>query len=78
MFIKDLVMWRHYNIILENSDIIKRPWQHLAINDNWNLLSAYVIWNIRAHVGGRFGRGSRLVAAHFAFSRPKREVEVAL
>ena len=21
MFIKDLVMWRHYNVILENSDI---------------------------------------------------------
>ena len=32
----------------------------------------------RVHVGGRFGRRSRLVAAHFAFSRPKREVEVAL
>jgi hypothetical protein len=26
MFIKDLVMWHHYNIILENSDITKRPW----------------------------------------------------
>ena len=23
MFIKDLVMWRHYNIILENSDVTK-------------------------------------------------------
>ena len=46
MFIKDLVMWRYYNVILENSDITKRPWQHLAISDNWNLLSAYVIWNI--------------------------------
>jgi hypothetical protein len=39
-------MWRYYNVILENSDITKRPWQHLAISDNWNLLSAYVIWNI--------------------------------
>jgi hypothetical protein len=46
MFIKDLVMWRHYNVILENSDIIKRPWQRLAISDDWNFLSAYVIWNI--------------------------------
>jgi hypothetical protein len=46
MFIKDLVMWRHYNVILENSDITKRPWQRLAISDNLNLLSAYVIWNI--------------------------------
>jgi hypothetical protein len=46
MFIKDLVMWRYYNVILENSDITKRPWQHLAISDNWNLLSTYVIWNI--------------------------------
>jgi hypothetical protein len=46
MFIKDLVMWRHYNVILENSDISKRPWQRLAISDNWNLLSAYVIWSI--------------------------------
>ena len=46
MFIKDLVMWRYYNVILENSDITKRPWQRLAISDNWNLLSAYVIWNI--------------------------------
>ena len=36
----------HYNVILENSDITKRPWQRLAISDNWNLLSAYVIWNI--------------------------------
>jgi hypothetical protein len=26
MFIKDLVMWRHYNVILENSDISTRPW----------------------------------------------------
>ena len=39
-------MWRHYNIILENSSITKRPWQRLAISDNLNLLSAYVIWNI--------------------------------
>jgi hypothetical protein len=46
MFIKDWVMWRHYNIILENSDITTRPWQRLAISDNLNLLSAYVIWNI--------------------------------
>jgi hypothetical protein len=35
MFIKDLVMWRHYNVILENSDITKRPWQRLAISDNY-------------------------------------------
>jgi hypothetical protein len=34
MFIKDLVMWRHYNVILEYSDITKRPWQHLAISDD--------------------------------------------
>jgi hypothetical protein len=46
MFSKDLVMWRHYNVILENSDITKRPWQSLAISYNLNLLSAYVIWNI--------------------------------
>jgi hypothetical protein len=46
MFINDLVMWRHYNVILENSDITTRPWQRLAISDNLNLLSAYVIWNI--------------------------------
>jgi hypothetical protein len=46
MFIKDLVMWRHYNVIFENSDITKRPWQRLAISDNLNLLSVYVIWNI--------------------------------
>ena len=46
MFIKDLVMWRHYNVILENSDITTRPWQRLANSDNLNLLSAYVIWNI--------------------------------
>ena len=45
MFIKDLVMWRHYNVILENSYITTRPWQRLAISDNLNLLSAYVIWN---------------------------------
>jgi hypothetical protein len=48
MFIKDLVMWRHYNVILENSDITKGHWQQLAINDNWNHLSAYVIVNIMA------------------------------
>jgi hypothetical protein len=36
----------HYNVILENSDITTRPWQRLAINDNLNLLSTYVIWNI--------------------------------
>jgi len=46
MFIKDLVMWRHYNVILENSDIITRPWQRLAISDNLKLLSSYVIWYI--------------------------------
>ena len=32
----------------------------------------------QAHVGRRFGRRSCLVAAHFAFSRPKREAEVTL
>jgi hypothetical protein len=41
-------MWCHYNVISENSDITKRPWQRLAIRDNWNHLSAYVIWNILA------------------------------
>ena len=46
MFIKDLVMWRHYSVILENSDITKHPWQRLVISDNLNLLSAYMIWNI--------------------------------
>ena len=46
MFIKDLVMWRHYNVILENSDITTRPWQRVTISDNLNHLSAYVIWNI--------------------------------
>jgi hypothetical protein len=46
MFIKDLVMWRHYNVIIENSDITTRPLQRLATSDNLNLLSAYVIWNI--------------------------------
>jgi len=49
MFVKDLVMWRHYNFKLENSDITKSTWQHLAISDNWNLLSAYVIWNLLVH-----------------------------
>jgi hypothetical protein len=44
--IKDLIMWHHYDVILENSDITMRPWQCLAISDNLNLLSAYVIWNI--------------------------------
>jgi hypothetical protein len=39
-------MWRHYNVVLENSNITKRPWQSFAISDNLNLLSAYVIWNI--------------------------------
>jgi hypothetical protein len=46
MFIKELVMWRHYIVILENSDITTRPWQRLAIDDNLHRLSAYVIWNI--------------------------------
>ena len=41
MFIKDLVMWRHYSVILENSDITKRPWQRLAISDNWNRLMRF-------------------------------------
>ena len=30
MFIKDLVMWRHYHVILENSDITMRLWQRLV------------------------------------------------
>ena len=38
-------------------------------------LAVFQLYRSRAHVGGR---RSRLVAAHFAFSRPKREVEVAL
>jgi hypothetical protein len=42
MFIKDLVMWLHYNVILEKSDITKGHWQQLAISNNWNHLSAYV------------------------------------
>ena len=46
MFIKDLVMRRHYNVILENSYITKRPWQRLAISNNWKHPSAYVIWDI--------------------------------
>ena len=43
MFIKDLVMWHHYNVILENSDITTHPW---LLSDNLNRLSANVIWNI--------------------------------
>jgi hypothetical protein len=39
MFIKDLVMWRHYDVILENIDITTRPWQRLAISDNLNRLT---------------------------------------
>ena len=39
MYIKDVVMWRHYHVILENSDITTRPWQRLAISDNLNRLS---------------------------------------
>ena len=33
-------MWRHYNVILENKIILVyvRPWQRLAISDNWNHL----------------------------------------
>jgi hypothetical protein len=45
MFIKDLVMWRHYNVISENNDITTRPWQRLPISNNLNRLSANVIWN---------------------------------
>ena len=41
MFIKDLVMWRHYNVILENSDITKRPSQHLAIIGIFSALTWY-------------------------------------
>ena len=44
MFIKDLVIWRHYNVILEKSDITTRPWQRLAII--LNRLSANLVWNI--------------------------------
>ena len=43
MFIKDLVMWLH---IRKQRYYYMRPWQRLAISDNWNHLSAYVIWNI--------------------------------
>jgi hypothetical protein len=39
MFIKDLVMWRHYDVILENRDIATRSWQRLAISDNLNRLT---------------------------------------
>ena len=46
MFINDLVMWRQYNAILENSNITKRSWQCSGISDNWNLLGAHVIWNM--------------------------------
>jgi hypothetical protein len=46
MFIKDLVMWRPYNVILENSDITTHPWQRLAISDDLNRLGTNVIWNI--------------------------------
>ena len=46
MFIKNLVMWRIYNFVLKNSDITRRPSQRLAISDNLNRLSAYLIWNI--------------------------------
>ena len=46
MFTKDLVLWRHYNIILENIDNTTRHWQHLAISDNLNRLCANVISNI--------------------------------
>jgi hypothetical protein len=30
-------MWRHYDVILENSDTTTRPWQRLAISDNLKL-----------------------------------------
>jgi hypothetical protein len=50
MSIEDLVMWRHYNVILENSDITMRPWQRLAISDNWNHLSAYTNYHLSAYV----------------------------
>ena len=39
-------MRRHYNVILENSDITTCPWQRLGISDNLNRLSANVIWSI--------------------------------
>jgi hypothetical protein len=35
MLIKDLVMWRHYNVILENSDITKRMWILKKKYDYW-------------------------------------------
>jgi hypothetical protein len=38
MFIKDLVMWRHYNVILENSDITSFTTLSAKISDNWNHL----------------------------------------
>jgi hypothetical protein len=57
MFFKDLVMWRHYNVILENSDITTRPWQCLAISDNLNRLSANVTWNMLVlNIKGRINK----------------------
>ena len=41
-------------------------------------MMGYLISLYRAHVGGRFGRRSRLVKVDFAFSLVKREVQVAL
>jgi hypothetical protein len=39
LIIKNLVMWRHYNVIFENKIILYvRPWQRLEISDNWNHL----------------------------------------
>ena len=46
MFIKDLVMWRHYNVILENSNNTTPPWQCLAISNNSNHFCTFMIWNI--------------------------------
>jgi hypothetical protein len=45
-------MWRHYNIILENSDITRRPWQRLAIIEIFSALTWYetLVLNIKGKV----------------------------
>ena len=53
MFIKDLVMWRHYNVILENNNITTRPWQCLAIIWIFSALTWYetiLVLNIKGKV----------------------------
>ena len=66
MFIKDLVMWRHHNVILENSDITTHPWQRLAISDNLNHLSTNVIWNILVlNIKGKINKITIRVIYHY-------------